>query len=117
MLINVIKDEQPTHIAVAFDVSRQSFRTEQYPEYKAGRSESPSEFKGQVSLVHEVLDALQIKHVEMEGFEADDIIATLARQGREAGMKVLICSGDRDTYQLVTKDVTVLYPRKGVSDL
>ncbi|MEV0460450.1 DNA polymerase I [Catellatospora methionotrophica] len=117
MLINVLRDEKPTHIAVAFDVSRQSFRTEQYAEYKAGRSETPTDFKGQVSLVQEVLDALQVKHVELAGYEADDIIATLARQGREAGMRVLICTGDRDAYQLVTKDVTVLYPRKGVSDL
>ncbi|GAA1365024.1 DNA polymerase I [Catellatospora chokoriensis] len=117
MLINVLRDEKPTHIAVAFDVSRQSFRTEQYAEYKAGRSETPTDFKGQVSLVQEVLDALQVKHVQLAGYEADDIIATLARQGREAGMRVLICTGDRDAYQLVTKDVTVLYPRKGVSDL
>ncbi|GAB4057020.1 DNA polymerase I [Catellatospora paridis] len=117
MLINVLRDEKPTHIAVAFDVSRHSFRTDQYAEYKAGRSETPTDFKGQVSLVQEVLDALQVKHVELAGYEADDIIATLARQGREAGMRVLICTGDRDAYQLVTKDVTVLYPRKGVSDL
>ncbi|WP_144121387.1 DNA polymerase I [Catellatospora sichuanensis] len=117
MLINVLRDEKPTHIAVAFDVSRQSFRTEQYAEYKAGRSETPTDFKGQVSLVQEVLDALQVKHVQLAGYEADDIIATLARQGREAGMRVLICTGDRDAYQLVNSDVTVLYPRKGVSDL
>ncbi|BCJ77714.1 DNA polymerase I [Catellatospora sp. IY07-71] len=117
MLINVLRDERPTHVAVAFDVSRQSFRTEQYAEYKAGRSETPSDFKGQVSLVQEVLDALRISHVQLAGYEADDLIATLARQGREAGMKVLICTGDRDALQLVTDDVTVLYPRKGVSDL
>ncbi|MEV6967291.1 DNA polymerase I [Hamadaea sp. NPDC051192] len=117
MLINVIKDERPTHVAVAFDVSRQSFRTEQYAEYKAGRSETPEQFKGQVSLVHEVLDALKISHVQLEGYEADDVIATMARQGREAGMKVFICTGDRDAFQLITDDVTVLYPRKGVSDL
>ncbi|GAA1604587.1 DNA polymerase I [Catellatospora bangladeshensis] len=117
MLINVLRDERPTHVAVAFDVSRQSFRTEQYAEYKAGRSETPTDFKGQVSLVQEVLDALRISHVQLAGYEADDVIATLARQGREAGMKVLICTGDRDALQLVTDDVTVLYPRKGVSDL
>jgi DNA polymerase-1 len=117
MLINVIKDERPTHVVVAFDVSRKSFRTEQYAEYKAGRSETPDQFKGQVSLVQEVLDALQIRHVQLEGYEADDIIATMARQGREAGMHVLICTGDRDAFQLVNDSVTVLYPRKGVSDL
>ncbi|WP_433534819.1 DNA polymerase I [Micromonospora sp. CA-249363] len=117
MLINVLRDEQPTHIVVAFDVSRRSFRTEKYAEYKAGRSETPTDFKGQVSLVKEVLAALQIPVVEMEGYEADDVIATLACQARDQGMTVLISTGDRDAFQLVGDQVTVLYPRKGVSDL
>ncbi|WP_392426159.1 DNA polymerase I [Barrientosiimonas humi] len=118
MLINVLRDEEPTHIGVAFDVSRQTFRSEQYAEYKAGRSATPDEFKGQVSLLHEVLDALKIRYVEAPGFEADDIIATLTTQARDAGFdEVLICSGDRDALQLVDDRVTLLYPRKGVSDL
>ena len=117
MLINVLRDEQPTHIVVAFDVSRHSFRTEKYAEYKAGRSETPADFKGQVSLVKEVLDALRIPVVEKEGYEADDVIATLACQARDQGMQVLISTGDRDAFQLVGDTVTVLYPRKGVSDL
>ncbi|MBW4702254.1 MULTISPECIES: DNA polymerase I [unclassified Micromonospora] len=117
MLINVLRDEQPTHIVVAFDVSRRSFRTEKYAEYKAGRSETPADFKGQVSLVKEVLDALRIPVVEREGYEADDVIATLACQARDQGMQVLISTGDRDAFQLVGDTVTVLYPRKGVSDL
>ncbi|MCG5445241.1 DNA polymerase I [Micromonospora sp. NIE79] len=117
MLINVLRDEQPTHIVVAFDVSRHSFRTDRYAEYKAGRSETPTDFKGQVSLVKEVLAALQIPVVEKEGFEADDVIATLACQARDQGMSVLISSGDRDAFQLVDDQITVLYPRKGVSDL
>ncbi len=117
MLINVLRDEQPTHIVVAFDVSRQSFRTEKYAEYKAGRSETPADFKGQVSLVKEVLAALRVPVVEKEGYEADDVIATLACQARDQGMSVLISSGDRDAFQLVDDHVTVLYPRKGVSDL
>ncbi len=117
MLINVLRDEAPTHVAVAFDVSRQTFRTEQYAEYKAGRSATPSEFQGQLSLLHEVLDALNIRHVEVEGYEADDVIATLTARARDEGMEVLICSGDRDAIQLVGDDVTLLYPRKGVSDL
>ncbi|MEU4472995.1 DNA polymerase I [Micromonospora sp. NPDC023888] len=117
MLINVLRDEQPTHIVVAFDVSRRSFRTDKYAEYKAGRSETPTDFKGQVSLVKEVLAALQIPVVEKEGFEADDVIATLACQARDQGMTVLISSGDRDAFQLVDDQITVLYPRKGVSDL
>ncbi len=117
MLINVLRDEQPTHLAVAFDVSRQTFRSRLYDQYKANRSTSPAEFSGQVSLIKEVLDALNVTHVELDDFEADDIIATLAKQGEAQGLKVLICTGDRDTLQLVTDQVTVLYPRKGVSDL
>ncbi|MBM2615344.1 DNA polymerase I [Actinoplanes sp. LDG1-06] len=117
MLINMLRDEKPTHIVVAFDVSRVSFRTEKYPEYKAGRSATPPEFQGQVSLVKEILDALRITYVEKPGFEADDVIATLATQGREAGMEVLISSGDRDALQLVDEHTTVLYPSRGVSEV
>ncbi len=117
MLINVLRDEAPTHLGVAFDVSRQTFRSEIYTEYKANRSTSPDEFRGQVDLVKEVLGALNIPFVEKAGFEADDVIGTLATQAEAAGFDVLICSGDRDAFQLVTDNVTVLYPRKGVSDL
>ncbi len=117
MLINVLRDEQPTHIGVAFDVSRQTFRAEIYVEYKANRSKTPDEFRGQLDLVKEVLDALNIRHVEKPGYEADDVIATLATQAEQDGFDVLICTGDRDAFQLVTEHVTVLYPRRGVSDL
>jgi DNA polymerase-1 len=117
MLINVLRDEQPTHLGVAFDVSRQTFRSEEYTEYKANRSTSPSEFGGQVSLVQEVLAALRVTTIEKPGFEADDVIATLATQAEAQGFDVLICSGDRDVFQLVSERVTVLYPRRGVSDL
>ena len=117
MLINVLRDEQPTHVAVAFDVSRKSFRSEQYAEYKAGRQESPPDFAGQVSLIQEVLAALQIPTVSLPGYEADDVIATLAAQGRAAGMQVLISTGDRDALQLVCDQVTVLYAIRGVSEL
>jgi DNA polymerase-1 len=117
MLINVLRDERPTHIVVAFDVSRRSFRSEQYAEYKANRSETPVDFKGQVSLVKEVLAALRVPVVEKEGYEADDVLATLAREAHEEGMEVLICTGDRDAFQLVRDRVTVLYPKRGVSEL
>ncbi|HEY3408974.1 MAG TPA: DNA polymerase I, partial [Propionicimonas sp.] len=93
------------------------FRSAEYAEYKANRSASPAEFSGQIGLIKEVLDALNIVHIELDGFEADDIIATLAKQGAASGLNVLICTGDRDTLQLVNDQVTVLYPRKGVSDL
>ncbi len=117
MLINVLRDEAPTHLGVAFDVSRQTFRSEIYTEYKANRSKTPDEFKGQLDLVKEVLKALNIAFVEKPGFEADDVIGTLATQAEAQGYDVLICTGDRDAFQLVSDNVTVLYPRKGVSDL
>ncbi len=117
MLINQLRDERPTHIAVAFDVSRHSFRTDQYADYKAGRAETPDEFVGQVSLIGEVLEALRITVVRQEGYEADDLIATLATQAVAEGFEVLICSGDRDVFQLVSDQVTVLYPKRGVSEL
>jgi DNA polymerase-1 len=117
MLINVLRDEAPTHVGVAFDVSRQTFRSEIYTEYKANRSATPDEFRGQLDLVKEVLKALNIPFVEKPGFEADDVIGTLATQAEAMGFDVVICTGDRDAFQLVTDNVTVLYPRKGVSDL
>jgi DNA polymerase-1 len=117
MLINMLRDEKPTHIAVAFDVSRQSFRLEQYAEYKAGRSKTPDIFTGQVSLIREVLNALQIPYLEKPGYEADDVIATLACQAREAGMQISIITGDRDAFQLVDDAITVLYLKRGVSEM
>jgi len=117
MLINLLRDEQPSHIAAAFDVSRQTFRLEKYPEYKAGRSATPDEFRGQIDITKEVLGALGITVLAEQGFEADDIIATLATQAEDAGYRVLVVTGDRDSLQLVSDDVTVLYPRKGVSEL
>ncbi|MCA1824577.1 MAG: DNA polymerase I, partial [Frankia sp.] len=117
MLINVIRDEQPTHIAVAFDLSAPTFRHAAYAEYKATRSETPSDFRGQISLVKEVLDALRIPTVEASGYEADDVIATLACQARDDDMSVLIVTGDRDAYQLVDERTTVLMTRRGISDM
>ncbi|MBW8765274.1 MAG: DNA polymerase I [Geodermatophilales bacterium] len=117
MLINILRDEQPTSLAVAFDVGRKTFRSEIYAEYKANRSESPTDFRGQVSLIQEVLGALRVPVITAEGYEADDVIATLTVQAVEQGMDVLIATGDRDALQLVNEHVTVLYPRKGVSDL
>jgi DNA polymerase-1 len=117
MLINLMRDEQPTHVGAAFDVSRQTFRKEKYPEYKEGRSATPDEFRGQIDITKEVLGALGITVLAEPGFEADDIIATLATQAEQGGYRVLIVTGDRDALQLVSDDVTVLYPVKGVSEL
>ena len=117
MLINLLRDEQPTHLAVAFDLSRKTFRSEAYADYKANRSTTPDEFKGQLTLVQDVLAVLGIPALTKENYEADDIIATLTTQAVGDGYEVLICTGDRDALQLVGDTVTVLYPRKGVSDL
>ena len=117
MLINVLRDEKPTRVAVAFDRSEPTFRHEQYVEYKAGRTKAPDEFRSQVSLIFEVLDALGVRHLSAPGYEADDIIATLATQASNEGCDVLIVSGDRDTFQLIDDHVTVLYNSRGVSDM
>jgi DNA polymerase-1 len=117
MLINVLRDEQPTHIAVAFDKSRQTFRLQEYAEYKAKRNKTPEEFSSQLPLINEVLDALRIKHLAKEGYEADDIIATLVTEALAEDYEVLILTGDRDAFQLVTETSTVLYPMRGVSEL
>ncbi|RKN75281.1 DNA polymerase I [Streptomyces klenkii] len=117
MLANTLRDEAPTHFAVAFDVSRKTWRSEEFPEYKATRSKTPDDFKGQVELIGELLDAMRVPRFAVDGFEADDVIATLATQAEAEGFHVSIVTGDRDSFQLVSDDVTVLYPTKGVSEL
>lgn len=117
MLISLIKEEKPTHIAVAFDLARKTFRTEKFPEYKANRAATPEEFRSQISFLHDLVAAFGISQFEREGYEADDILATLATHAEKENMEVVICSGDRDTFQLVTEKTTVLYPKRGVSDL
>ncbi|MFG2571994.1 DNA polymerase I [Streptomyces sp. NPDC048481] len=117
MLANTLRDEAPTHFAVAFDVSRRTWRSEEFTEYKANRSKTPDEFKGQVELIGELLDAMHVSRFAVDGFEADDVIATLATQAEAAGFEVLIVTGDRDSFQLVSEHTTVLYPTKGVSEL
>ena len=117
MLMTLIKDEQPTHVAVAFDVSRKTFRTEKFPEYKATRSATPDEFRSQIPLIHEALKAMNINEYSLEGFEADDLLATISKRAVDEGFVVAICTGDRDSFQLVTEQITVLYPKKGVSEM
>ena len=117
MLINLLRNEKPTHVAVAWDLAGGTFRTTEYSEYKAGRAAIPPEFPGQIDLIKEVLDALHIVHLSKENYEADDILATLSTRATTEGFKTLLVSGDRDAMQLVNDQVTVLYPRKGVSDL
>ncbi len=117
MMLNILELEKPTHLCVAFDVSRESFRTQELPEYKGTRGETPPEFMGQTELLVEALTAMNITSVSREMFEADDLIASLSVKGEEAGMRVLVVSGDRDTFQLITEEVTILYPVKGVLNL
>lgn len=117
MLANTLRDEAPTHFAVAFDVSRKTWRSAEFTEYKANRSKTPDEFKGQVELIGELLDSMHVPRFAVEGFEADDVIATLATEAEAEGFDVLIVTGDRDSFQLVSEHTTVLYPTKGVSEL
>ena len=117
MLISLLKEEKPTHVAVAFDVSRKTFRTEIFPEYKANRAKTPDEFRSQMSFLHELVKGFGISQFEIEGYEADDIIATITKRAEKEGAEVLICTGDRDSFQLVTDKTTVLYPKRGVSEM
>jgi len=117
MMLNILQAEKPTHLAVAFDLSRSSFRTDEYPEYKGTRGETPPEFNGQTELLQKALEAMNIRWITKENFEADDVIATLAQQGHDANFDVYIVSGDRDTFQLISERTTILYPVKGVMNL
>ena len=117
MLLSLLSSEKPTHVAVAFDVSRKTFRSEIFPEYKANRAKTPDEFRSQMSYLHDLVTAFGITSFEVEGFEADDIIATIAKQAERENAEVFICTGDRDSFQLVNEKTTVLYPKRGVSDL
>jgi DNA polymerase-1 len=117
MLINVLRDEKPTHVAVAFDRGEPTFRHEQYVEYKANRRETPEDFRSQLSLIFEVLDALGIRRLSAPGYEADDLIATLATQASAQDMDVLIVTGDRDVIQLVSDKVTALMTRRGITEM
>ncbi|MGH3192707.1 MAG: DNA polymerase I [Streptosporangiaceae bacterium] len=117
MLINVLRDERPTHIAVAFDRGEPTFRHEQWVEYKANRRETPQDLRSQLSLIFEVLDTLGIRRLSAPGYEADDLIATLATQAAAEDMDVLIVTGDRDVLQLVSDRVTALMTRRGITEM
>ncbi|MHA7176323.1 DNA polymerase I [Arthrobacter sp. Sr24] len=117
MLLTMIRQQKPTHVVVAFDLDTPTFRSLEYTEYKGGRNKTPEEFYGQIDLIIKVMAAMRIPTISVDGFEADDIIATLSTQGEEAGWDVLVVSGDRDAFQLITEKVLVLYPKKGISDI
>ena len=117
MLLNLLEGEKPTHLAVAFDISGPSFRAVEYPEYKGNRGETPEEFIGQTELLEEAMKAMNITTLTKKDYEADDILASMADQAAAAGFRVLVVSGDRDTFQLIGDNTTILYPVKGVMNL
>ncbi|MHC5230094.1 DNA polymerase I [Enterococcus sp. LJL99] len=117
MFENVMTKEKPTHVLVAFDAGKTTFRTEFYPEYKAGRSKTPGEFKEQMPYIRELLQGLGVKYYELPNYEADDIIGTLANKAPKDEFDVVVLSGDRDLTQLATDSVKVDITIKGVSDL
>nr|WP_083508691.1 DNA polymerase I [Arthrobacter alpinus] len=117
MLLTMIRQQKPTHVVVAFDLDTPTFRSLEYTEYKGGRNKTPEEFYGQIDLIIKVMEAMKIPTISVDGFEADDIIATLSTQGEAAGWDVVVVSGDRDAFQLITDKVSVLYPKKGISDI
>lgn len=117
MLLTMIRQQKPSHVAVAFDLDTPTFRSVEYTEYKAGRSKTPEEFYGQIDLIIKVMEAMNVPTISIDGFEADDIIATVASQSEAAGWQTLVVSGDRDAFQLITDNTFVLYPKKGISDI
>ncbi|MEZ5406801.1 MAG: DNA polymerase I [Acidimicrobiales bacterium] len=117
MLINLVRDHEPDGVAVAFDRAEPTFRHERLDTYKANRSAAPEPLRQQMGLVREVLDVLRLPQIDLAGFEADDILATLATQAADQGIDVLIVTGDRDSFQLVQDPhIKVVYNKRGVSD-
>lgn len=117
MLLRILQEEKPTHLLVAFDAGKTTFRHETYKEYKGGRQKTPPELSEQFPVLKELLDAFQIKHYQLEQYEADDIIGTLSLQGKEKGYDVTVISGDKDMLQLVSDKVTVSVTKKGISEV
>lgn len=117
MLAQVIDAEKPDHLGVAFDVKGGTFRNEMLPQYKGTREAAPEELLAQLPLIQRMLTALGVTYIEKPGFEGDDVIATLATMGDKAGYHTLVLSGDRDAFQLVDDNVTVLYPGHHFKDL
>ncbi|WP_223881431.1 DNA polymerase I [Nesterenkonia ebinurensis] len=115
MLLKFIREEQPTHIALAFDLDTPTFRHQAYDQYKGGRDKTPEEFTGQIDLIKEVAAALNIPAVTVEGYEADDIVASYVTRAEAAGWQTVIVSGDRDALQLVTENTHLDYPTTGVT--
>jgi len=116
MLLRIIEEEKPTHLLVAFDAGKRTFRHEEYGEYKGGRSKTPSELSEQFPLLKELLQAMNVKQFEIEGYEADDIIGTLTKRADEEGIETVVVSGDKDMLQLASDKVRIALTRKGISE-
>lgn len=116
MLQNILKDEKPTHMLLAWDAGKKTFRHDSYEAYKGGRDKTPSELREQFTIIREIVDAFQIKQYELPSYEADDIIGTLSQAASDE-LEVVIISGDKDLTQLVTDRVTVYITRKGIKDM
>ncbi len=117
MLFKIIDEEKPDHIAVAFDLKGPTFRHEEYEDYKAGRKKTPDELIPQIDLIKDVLKSLNIPIIEKEGYEADDVIGTIAKEAAEKDIDVKIVTGDRDALQLIDERINVIYTRKGITDI
>jgi len=117
MLIKLLADERPQGVVVCFDKGAPQFRLDRYAEYKAGRAATPDLFKQQLPLIREVLGSLRIPTIELEGYEADDLLATLTKHAREEGCEVIVVTGDRDILQLVRDGVAVIMTRRGITDV
>ncbi|MDO4919750.1 DNA polymerase I [Kocuria sp.] len=116
-MVKLVREERPTHLVVSFDLEGPTLRSQEYGEYKGGRDETPEEFHGQVPNIRRILDALGVPVVTLEGHEADDVLATLATTAAGEDFEVLVFSGDRDAFQMITDHVTVVYPGRTPSDL
>jgi DNA polymerase I len=116
MLQNILQEEKPTHMLVAWDAGKTTFRHKTFGEYKGGRQKTPSELSEQFPYIRKLLEAYNIKQYELDQYEADDIIGTLSREGNEAGVEVVVFTGDKDLTQLATEHTTVLITRKGITD-
>ncbi len=117
MLLRILEEEKPTHMLVAFDAGKTTFRHQTYKEYKGGRQKTPPELSEQFPVLKELLDAFDIKHYQLEQYEADDIIGTLSKQADNQDWEVTVISGDKDLLQLVSDHVTVSVTKKGISDI
>lgn len=116
MLLRMIEEEQPTHVLVAFDAGKHTFRHDQYEEYKGGRAKTPPELSEQFPLLKELLQAMNIRQYEIEGYEADDIIGTLTKRADESGIETIVVTGDKDMLQLASDFVCIALTRKGISE-